>query len=108
MNDTNQNWVIDEFDDPCLTNGYTMATASWAYPYLQDDPFFGTDIIGAFGVSAQGNGNPPSQFDFHKILKRNGVYYDASYGVKVMSLLEWQNSSLDGFWSWGKSIRRSH
>lgn len=58
------------------------------------------------GKAGQGNGNPPSDFRNHFLVKRNGVYYDSSYGgtpypfggaTTVNALATWEDYSLDGF-----------
>ena len=61
-------------------------------------PYRLSDLIDETGVVAQGNSNPPSRFEIHYMAKRNGRYYDVSYGNDYGTLLEWQQGAVAGYW----------
>lgn len=49
------------------------------------------------GVSAQGFGDPYSQFTTHALIKYNGQYFDPSYGNKFLNSNDWETASLAAF-----------
>ncbi len=84
-----KNWTFDVGTAPAVAAPFTHKTGEYH------------DVS---GVGAQGNANPPGWFYNHVIVKRNGIYYDPSYGgspyssaTGITAQSAWENNSLDGF-----------
>ncbi len=60
----------------------------------------GTDVVDNAGVPGQGNPNRPGAFFNHFIVRFGGRYYDPSYGgPSYATQWEWEDASLDGFFT---------
>jgi len=104
--DLNSNWIEDCDEDQFSTNIFYGTQRKHFFPPHQDlfdsDNLEGVETIITVSPSLYGQGNvvPGLQmFDTHYLIKRNGKYYDPSYGVSFNSLLEWEDASVDGFWN---------
>jgi hypothetical protein len=74
-------------------NTYTSAfVAGGTYSWVSADV---TDLA---GVPGQCNVNPASFFNNHQVVKLDGVYYDACYGLTFSSLTDIKTRAFDG---WG-------
>lgn len=74
-------------------NTYTTLIPS---PYTAYN-FVTADVTDAIGIPGSCNPNPSSFFNNHQIVKLNGVYYDACYGVTFPSLAAVKWAAFDGF-----------
>jgi len=105
--DATINYVPQAVADYTTLHGHNPATdayyivrniffvKSWNLDSLTTNRWGAVDLS---GVPGQGNANPVAIFGDHALVLHAGNYYDPSYGTGPFnSLLEWEDSSIDGY-----------
>ncbi|HLP12414.1 MAG TPA: hypothetical protein VK177_10820 [Flavobacteriales bacterium] len=75
-------------------NTYTITTLPPPYTAYVWDTYDISDAVGIYGSCTK---NPSSYFNNHQIVKLDGVYYDACYGVTFPNLAAIEGTAFDGY-----------
>ncbi|HYG51269.1 MAG TPA: hypothetical protein VD905_10220 [Flavobacteriales bacterium] len=95
-----KNWTFgtpsaaSECPDFPYKNTYTFTTLPPPYTAYVWDTY---DISDAVGIPGSCTKNPSSYFNNHQIVKLDGVYYDACYGVTFPNLAAIEYAAFDGY-----------